>query len=75
MLLNPVTYISKHKVKARGIRAELLPEICQVWLLAREKGALTEKQEETASKAEIGGGLNFLKTVRVEDITNCEIVV
>ena len=52
-LLNSISYTTKKGTAARGIPASLLPEICQIWLSAREKGALTEKQLATATKAEI----------------------
>lgn len=53
-LLKPITYISKSGSKASGIPATLLPEICDIWLKARESGALTEAaQIITAKKAEI----------------------
>jgi hypothetical protein len=52
-LLNPINYKAKAGTAARGIPASLLPEICQIWLSAREKGALTNKQLTTATKAEI----------------------
>jgi len=52
-LKNPVTYETKSGKQAQGIRATLLSEICNIWLKAREKGALTESQEKTAQKAEI----------------------
>jgi hypothetical protein len=38
---------------ANGIDAKLIPEICTVWLKAREAGAITPRQLMTASKAEI----------------------
>jgi hypothetical protein len=40
-------------VRANGVVATLLPEICDVWLQAREAGALSGKGLETAKKAEI----------------------
>jgi hypothetical protein len=52
-LLNPITYISKSGAKAKGIPASILPEICDIWLKARENSALTESQKGTAKKAEI----------------------
>lgn len=52
-LLQPITYGSKAGKKAQGISAELLPEICSIWLKARENGALTKTQIPTAKKAEI----------------------
>jgi hypothetical protein len=53
MLLNPISYKAKTGPMARGIPATLLLEICQIWLMAREKGALANKQLLTAAKAEI----------------------
>jgi len=44
-LLTPITYITKTGGKAQGIPATLLPEVCNIWLKAREKGALTEAQQ------------------------------
>lgn len=52
MLLNPITYRTKTGGKAKGISALILPEICNIWLKAREKGALSETQLVTAQKAE-----------------------
>jgi hypothetical protein len=53
ILLNPMIYQSKNKVISSGMRAEILPEICKIWLSAREKGALSDQQIITANKAEI----------------------
>lgn len=53
MLLNPITYKTKTGKLAQGIPAVLLPKICDIWLNAREKGALYESQIKTAKKAEI----------------------
>ena len=52
-LLNPISYNTETGASAHGIPAALLPEICQIWLSAREKGVLTENQLATAAKAEI----------------------
>ena len=52
-LLNPITYTTKEGSKAQGLPAELLPEICNIWLEAREKGALSKTQEKVAKNAEI----------------------
>jgi hypothetical protein len=38
---------------AHGLDAKLIPEICEVWLRARDKGALHYKQKPIALKAEI----------------------
>lgn len=52
-LLKPITYIAKSGAERRGLPTELLPEICNIWLEARAKGALTERQGKVAQKAEI----------------------
>jgi len=52
-LTNPITYISKSGVKSRGVPGTVLQEICEIWLKARDKGALTKTQILTAKKAEI----------------------
>lgn len=52
-LLNPVPYISKSGVKSNGMPATILQEICEIWLKARDSGALSYSQETTANNAEI----------------------
>ncbi|MBI5409931.1 MAG: P63C domain-containing protein [Nitrospirae bacterium] len=52
-LLNPITYRLKSGSIAQGIPAKLLTDICNIWLTAREKGALTKSQLITAYKAEL----------------------
>lgn len=52
-LMNPITYKMKSGNIAQGIPAALLTEICNIWLKAREKGALSRSQAITAQKAEI----------------------
>jgi len=52
-LMNPIVYRTKSGTIAQGISALLLPEICNIWIKAKEKGALSESQEITAKKAEI----------------------
>ena len=49
---NPIIYLGKGG-KTNGVPATLLPEICDVWLQAREAGALRGKALETAKMAEI----------------------
>jgi hypothetical protein len=46
-------YIQKHGGIAHGIKAELLPAICEVWLRARDANALHYKQIQIAKQAEI----------------------
>jgi P63C domain len=50
-LMDSVTYKPKNGPTANGISATLLPEICDIWLNAKEKGALNETQLEVAEKA------------------------
>jgi len=53
-LLQPIWYTSKAGGNlSKGVRAEALPEICDVWLKARAAGALGSKQQNTAIEAEI----------------------
>jgi len=52
-LLTPISYTTKTGAMAWGLPATLLPEICDIWLKAREKGALSEIQLPTAQQAEI----------------------
>lgn len=52
-LINPITYKTKSGTIARGLPATLLPEICNIWLKARDEGALYRNQTNTAKKAEI----------------------
>jgi hypothetical protein len=50
---NPIVYKDASNRSREGIEATVLPDICDVWITARENGALTIKQEETAKKAYI----------------------
>lgn len=51
---NPVKYASKHGGgPAFGVEASMLPQICDVWLKAREASALTKSQLAIAYRAEI----------------------
>lgn len=52
-LTNPVTYRPLQGRIANGIEAGILPVICNIWLTARDNGALTKKQENVAKKADI----------------------
>jgi P63C domain len=51
----PIRYLPPHGGNpANGIPATVLPQICRVWVQARDAGALkTSRQHETANKAEI----------------------
>lgn len=52
-LLSRIRYKTKSGSEAWGVSATLLPEICNVWLDARDQNSLTIEQMETAKKAEI----------------------
>lgn len=51
-LSQPVRYRSGGSV-ANGVEATLLPEICDVWLKARQAGVLLDSQQNIAQQAEI----------------------
>lgn len=51
-LSKPILYRAKGGVR-RAVNAILLPEICEVWLKAREEKALQPSQEHIAKRAEI----------------------
>ncbi len=50
--LKPIDYHDGTRL-VRGYDAQILPAVCNVWLKAREAGALQEQQLEKAQKAEI----------------------
>jgi hypothetical protein len=53
-LSKPVEYIPLHGGRsAFGIRADLVPAVCEVWLKARAAGALTAHQSRIAAQAEL----------------------
>jgi len=49
----PITFSLPNGGRASGYNAELLPEVCEVYLRAREAKALSAPQERTAAQAEI----------------------
>lgn len=49
----PITFKLPSGGRASGYNAELLPEVCEVYLSAREAGALPYQQEHIAAQAEI----------------------
>lgn len=49
----PLMYRTKGGSKAHGIRAEVIPKICEVWLDARTAGVLKGTQLVIAAKAEM----------------------
>lgn len=50
-LEQPIRYINQNGRLTTGVDATVLPEICDVWITAREKGALNEEQAKTAERA------------------------
>lgn len=50
--LKPITFISGGR-EAVGYQAEALPEICNIWLQARQDGVLNPQQADRAQAAEI----------------------
>lgn len=52
-LISPIPYISSGGKAANGMQAELLPEICGVFLAARRANKLHPTQEHLANQAEI----------------------
>jgi hypothetical protein len=49
----PITFSSPGGGRASGYNAELLPEVCEVYLKAREAGVLPYQQQHIARQAEI----------------------
>ena len=53
-LIEPMRYrVGAGGSPANGIKAELLPDICSVWLAARREGELHPSQEHLAKQAEV----------------------
>lgn len=48
-----ISYRTERGVIARGIRAEIIPKICEVWLDADEYGKLGVRQKQIAEKAKL----------------------
>lgn len=49
----PIIFRNMRGLRAYGYRAEILPEICKVYLAAREAGVLTLTQQHIAKRCEI----------------------
>lgn len=49
----PVTFKTSTGVRASGYRADLLPDVCEIYLKARDAGVLPKNQEHVAKQAEI----------------------
>lgn len=48
-----LTYRTERGAVARGVRAEIIPKICEVWLDADENGKLGSRQKEIAANAKL----------------------
>lgn len=51
LLINTLTYSALNGQPAEGIKAKILPKICDVWVKALNGGKLNEKQREVANRA------------------------
>lgn len=73
---NPIRYIDKLNKVRTGVEATILADICDVWITAREKNALTGKQIETAKRAYIlmRGFANVGITALVDEATGYQEV-
>jgi len=49
----PISYINQNNRLTTGVDATVLPDICDVWITAKEKGALNGYQIKTAERAYI----------------------
>ena len=49
----PIKFRTPSGVLANGYRAEILPEVCEIYLKARDAGVLPVNQEHVATKADI----------------------
>lgn len=49
----PILFKTTTGSRASGYRADLLPDVCEIYLTARDQGALPHNQEHVAKKAEI----------------------
>ncbi|MEM6855361.1 MAG: hypothetical protein AAF593_13220, partial [Planctomycetota bacterium] len=52
-VLSSVEFRTEKGTRAEGLRAEVLPKVCEVYLRAREEGVLTAVQERIAQQCEI----------------------
>lgn len=75
-LQKPTVYINKNNIQTEGLNATILPEICDVWIKAREQGALTHKQREIAQKAYIllRGFAHVGITALVDEVTGFQAI-
>lgn len=48
----PISFLKPEGPRAYGYRAEVLPQLCEIWLEARAQGLLVESQQQIAQAAE-----------------------
>lgn len=75
-LQDMITYKSTKGKVMVGVEASILPDICDLWVKARDSGALNEKQTETANKAYLlmRGFANVGITALVDEATGYQEV-
>jgi len=71
-LENPINYINLRAKLITGVDATVLPDICDLWITARDKGALNESQIETANRAYVlmRGFANVGIIALIDEVTN-----
>jgi len=71
-LENPINYINLRAKFTTGVDATVLPDICDLWITARDKGALNEGQIETANRAYVlmKGFANVGIIALIDEVTN-----
>jgi hypothetical protein len=52
-MAQPIAFRLPSGVRASGYRAELLPQVCEIYLRARDAGVLVRRQQHIAKQAEI----------------------
>ena len=52
-VLTPIEYINKYGAKTSGYKAEIVPMLCEVYLAARDAGALVSSQLPLAAASEM----------------------
>lgn len=53
LLASPIKFLTSTGQVGHGIKAEIIPKICNVWLRARDAGVLGRRQEQIATRADL----------------------
>ncbi len=74
--ISPIAFQMTHGGRAYGYRAELLPQVCEVYLKARDAGALDKRQMEFAKACDIimRGLANVGIIALVDEVTGYQVV-